>query len=139
MGVVCMCKCSPKMILGWCLLLPLVAQADAVSGLLTEYEQAGAQNFSAAAGEALWRQRFSDAESGQERGCSDCHTDDLRQAGKHARTGKRIEPMAPSVNPDRFTDSAKIEKWFLRNCKWTLGRTCTPQEKGNLLTFLKDQ
>jgi hypothetical protein len=134
-----MCKCSPRMMLAVCLLLPLAAQADAVSELLAGYERAGARNFNAAAGEALWRQRFSDAKSGQERGCSDCHTDDLRQTGKHARTGKRIEPMAPSVNPERFTDSAKIEKWFLRNCKWTLGRTCTPQEKGDLLTFLKGQ
>ncbi len=134
-----MYKCSARMLLGCCLLLPLAAQADAVSGLLAKYEQEGAQNFSAATGEAIWRQRFSDATSGQERGCTDCHTADLRQTGKHARTGKLIKPMAPSVNPERFTDPAKIEKWFLRNCKWTVGRTCTSQEKGDLLMFLKDQ
>lgn len=139
MGVMCMQKCSLRVMLGCCLLLPLAAHADAVSGLLAKYEQEGAQNFSAVAGETLWRQRFLDAESGRERGCIDCHSDDLRQTGKHARTGKLIEPMAPSVNPERFTDPAKIEKWFLRNCKWALGRTCTSQEKGDLLTFLKDQ
>ena len=125
--------------LGCGLLLPLVVQADAVSGLLAKYEQEGGHNFSAAAGETLWNQKFVDEKSGRERGCPDCHTDDLHQAGEHARTGKPIKPMASSVNPGRFTDAAKIEKWFLRNCKWTLGRTCAAQEKGDLLTFLKDQ
>ena len=47
--------------------------------------------------------------------------------------------MAPSVNPKRLTDRSKIEKWFKRNCKWTLGRECTPQEKGDILTFLLAQ
>ncbi|HCS12500.1 MAG TPA: hypothetical protein DIW28_01710, partial [Zetaproteobacteria bacterium] len=44
---------------------------------------------------------------------------------------KRIEPMAPSVNPERLTDPAKIEKWFGRNCEWTIGRDCTAQEKAD--------
>jgi len=39
--------------------------------------------------------------------------------------------MSPSVNPDRLTDSKKVNKWFKRNCKWTLGRECTAQEKSN--------
>jgi hypothetical protein len=55
------------------------------------------------------------------------------------KTGKRIEPMAVSVNPQRLGDMAKIEKWFRRNCKWTLGRACTAQEKGDLLSFLRQQ
>lgn len=44
--------------------------------------------------------------------------------------------MATSVNPQRLTDSAKIEKWFARNCKFTLGRECSAQEKGNMLVWL---
>ncbi len=55
---------------------------------------------------------------------------------RHARTGKRIEPMDPRVTPDRYPNPTKVEKWFLRNCKWTWGRECTPQEKGDLLSFL---
>ena len=52
-------------------------------------------------------------------------------------TGKAIEPLAPSANPKRLTDPEHIEKWFLRNCKWTLGRECTPQEKGDFLVMIR--
>jgi hypothetical protein len=68
--------------------------------------------------------------------CSTCHTEDPRTTGKHAVTDKRIEPMAPSVNPERFTDSRKVEKWFKRNCNDVLKRACTAQEKGDVLTYL---
>ena len=54
------------------------------------------------------------------------------------RTGKPIKALAPSVQPQRLTDIGKIRKWFKRNCKWTLGRVCTPQEKGDILLFLKN-
>ena len=67
------------------------------------------------------------------------HSADLTSTGKHVRTGKKIKPLAPSVNPKRLTDTKKIEKWFKRNCKWTLGRECTPQEKGNVLAFIKSK
>ncbi len=105
-------------------LLPLVAQAD---------------GFSAAAGEEFWNRTFVDTGSGQERRCASCHTSDPRQGGKHAKTGKPIAPMAPSVNPERLTDNRKIAKWFKRNCKWTLGRECTPREQGDLLAFLRSR
>ncbi len=45
--------------------------------------------------------------------------------------------MAVSVNPERFTKTKKIKKWFKRNCKWAWGRECTAQEKGNFLTYFK--
>ena len=66
-----------------------------------------------------------------ERSCTTCHGTDQAKPGRHQRTGKVIESMAPSVNPQRLTDVAKIEKWFVRNCKWTLGRECSAQEKGD--------
>ncbi|MCP4267412.1 MAG: DUF1924 domain-containing protein, partial [Candidatus Brocadiaceae bacterium] len=66
-----------------------------------------------------------------------CHGSDLNQAGKHVRTNKLIKAMAPSANPERYTKVKKIKKWFLRNCKWTLGRECTAQEKGDVLAYLK--
>jgi hypothetical protein len=47
--------------------------------------------------------------------------------------------MAPSVNSERLTDPKFIEKWFRRNCIQTLGRECTPQEKGDVLTYLRAQ
>ena len=43
--------------------------------------------------------------------------------------------MAPSVNPKRFTDLKKVEKWFRRNCKWTWGRECNAQEKADILQW----
>ena len=50
--------------------------------------------------------------------------------------GKAIAPMAVSLSPDRFTDPDKVEKWFLRNCNTVLGRECTAQEKGDIITYL---
>jgi hypothetical protein len=52
------------------------------------------------------------------------------------RSGKPIDPMAPSVVPTRFTDAANVEKWFKRNCGDVLGRECGPAEKVDVLTFL---
>ncbi len=119
--------------------LPAVAQADAVETLLDKYRQQGVKEFSAIKGQTRWG--FANQQAGDRgrRSCNDCHGTDLSQAAKHAKTGKRIEPMAPSVNPERLTDMAKIEKWFKRNCKWTLGRACTSQEKGDFLVFLRQQ
>ncbi len=118
--------------------IPFYAQADAVSELEAKYQSQGAGTFSAAAGETLWSKIFVDTKSGKERNCTTCHTTDQTKPGKHARTGKVIEPMAPSVNPKRLTEVKKIKKWFVRNCKWTLGRECTAQEKGDVLAFLKN-
>ena len=58
-----------------------------------------------------------------------------RQGGMRApaRTSRRSPPPA---NPDRFSDAATTEKWFRRNCNDVLGRECTPQEKGDVLTWL---
>jgi hypothetical protein len=113
------------------------AHADAVDDLLKQFAAQGAANFSSAEGERFWDRPVTDAKTGEVRRCSLCHTTDLRRTGKHATTGKVIEPMAPSVNPKRLTDIKDIEKWLVRNCKWTLGRECTPQEKGNVLVMIR--
>jgi hypothetical protein len=113
------------------------AAADPVDDLLKDFAAQGAGNFSAQAGERFWGHPATDAKSGEVRRCSLCHGDDLRRSGKHATTGKVIEPLAPSVNPKRLSDRADIEKWLLRNCKWTLGRECTPQEKGDVLVMIR--
>jgi hypothetical protein len=47
--------------------------------------------------------------------------------------------MAVSKTPDRYTDPAKVEKWFQRNCQSVLGRECTAVEKGDFLTFMTSQ
>lgn len=111
--------------------------SPAVDTLLEKYRQEGANTFSAEAGEALWTRKFSPANAKQPRQCATCHSANPRNIGKHSRTGKPIEPMAPSINGKRLTEVRKIKKWFHRNCKWTVGRECTAQEKGDLLTWLQ--
>ena len=109
---------------------------EAVEELLSGYRSSGAGGFSARRGQAMWTEVR--GEGGAEN-CAACHSSDLTQPGKHARTGKAIEPLAPSVDPARLTDAAKIEKWFLRNCKGTWGRACTDQEKGDLLLYISSK
>ena len=116
-----------------------IVRAAPVDELLEQFRSQGAHEFSAAAGEKFWEQNNKDAASGEMRRCALCHTTDLRAMGKHAVTGKVIKPMAPSVNPERLADKAKIEKWLERNCKWTLARACTPQEKGDVLVMIRSR
>ncbi|MGA7177994.1 MAG: DUF1924 domain-containing protein [Thiobacillaceae bacterium] len=73
---------------------------------------------------------------GKEWSCTSCHTPNPAAVGKHAVTHKTIDPMAPAVNAARFTHMHKVEKWFKRNCNDVLGRACTAQEKGDVLTYL---
>jgi hypothetical protein len=114
--------------------LPLVAAANPI---LEDYRTAAKQenpafkDFSAAAGQKLYT-----TVGPNQLSCSSCHTDSPKNAGKHAKTNKTIEPMAPSVNAQRFTDAAKVEKWFGRNCKDALGRACTAQEKGDFVSYM---
>lgn len=68
--------------------------------------------------------------------CIACHTDNPRNAGRHAVTGKTIQPLNPAVNPERFSDPAKVEKWFKRNCKEVVGRACTAAEKADFIQFV---
>ena len=99
------------------------------------YKAAGADNFSAERGKLAWVSEVVNKD-GEKHSCTTCHGPDPKKFGMHATTKKVIEPMAANVNPERFTDLKKIEKWFKRNCEWTWGRECTAQEKGDILKFL---
>jgi Domain of unknown function (DUF1924) len=68
--------------------------------------------------------------------CAACHTDNPTHIGRHAVTGKEIKPLAPVANAERFTNPAKVEKWFRRNCKEVVGRECTPAEKADVIQYL---
>ena len=70
--------------------------------------------------------------------CTVCHTKNPKANGQ-TRAGKDIKPMAVSKTPDRFTDTDKIAKWFLRNCTSVVGRECTAAEKGDFITYLASQ
>ncbi len=116
-----------------------VVMADALNDLFNEYKQNGVTSMNQEAGETLWNKQIKNNKTGQVRSCTTCHGSNLKKTGKHAKTGKPIEPIAPSVNKKSLTEVKKIKKWFKRNCKWTLGQECSAQEQANILTYLKNQ
>lgn len=85
---------------------------------------------------AVRGQTFFTSKHGQEWSCASCHGASPTAQGRHASTGKLIAPLAPAFNPERFTDTAKTEKWFRRNCNDVLGRECTAGEKADVLSWL---
>ena len=125
-----------------CLLLAsLAAQAETPQQIRQAYsaEAAGQQaGFTASAkrGEAFFRQRFN--QNDKMPACTSCHTDQPVNAGQHAITGKTIRPLAVSANAERFSDPAKVEKWFGRNCKEVVGRACTPGEKADFVAYMSE-
>ena len=121
---------SRVLVLTGAVLSPLVHAATPAGQLAAYTAQAGAPA-EPARGQQLFTTRH-----GKEWSCSSCHTALPTVEGKHARTGKVIGPMAPAFNPERFTDTAKTEKWFRRNCNDVVGRECTPGEKADVLAWL---
>jgi len=113
--------------------LPLVAAANPIQDsyrAAAKQENAAFKDFSAARGQAFYSAKTGDM------ACASCHGDSPKANGKHAKTGKDILPMAPSANAQRFTDAAKVEKWFGRNCKDVLSRACSAQEKGDFIAYM---
>jgi hypothetical protein len=97
----------------------------------------GFGGFSAERGEHLFRTKFSTGKPDTP-SCTTCHTTDATKTGQ-TRAGKDIEPMGASANSKRYSDQAKTEKWFGRNCNNVLGRECTATEKGDFITFMLTQ
>ncbi|MBL8336459.1 MAG: DUF1924 domain-containing protein [Rhodoferax sp.] len=97
------------------------------------------QRFNAQAGSPGQAERgrvFFTSRHGGEWSCSSCHGNPPVQAGKHASTGKPIDPMAPAANAAAFTSTAKVDKWFRRNCNDVLQRECSASEKADVLAYL---
>ncbi len=115
---------------------PAQAQTGISAALLDSYrnaarqEDSGFRDFSARRGEAFFHAKNGDLS------CASCHTDSPKQTGRHAKTGKAIEALAPVANARRLSDPAKVEKWFKRNCNDVLQRPCTAREKGDFVTWL---
>ena len=121
----------PSILTAMGLALAAPASAATPAELLSAYAaQAGAPS-APARGQALFTARH-----GKEWSCSSCHGAIPTQPGRHAATGKAIAPLAPGFNPERFTDAAKAEKWFRRNCNDVMGRECTAAEKADVLGWL---
>jgi Domain of unknown function (DUF1924) len=120
---------------------PIAAMAnparDAIlAGLAAEARQAGPAfaGFSASRGAAFWQADHAGGKP-ETPSCTTCHTKDPTAEGR-TRAGKTIAPMAISRTPGRFTDAAKVDKWFTRNCASVLGRACSPAEKGDIISYL---
>jgi len=99
--------------------------------------QAGYEAKAGASATVARGQQFFTTKHGKDWACASCHTAVPTVDGKHASTGKVIGPMAPAFNPERFTDAAKTEKWFRRNCNDVVGRECTAGEKADVLAWLQ--
>lgn len=115
----------------------LGAGGGAWAGDTTPAEQL--QRWSAAAGSPGQAQRgqvFFAAKHGGPWSCATCHHAPPVQEGKHPVTGKVVPVLAPAFNPQALTDSAKVDKWFRRNCKDVLQRECSAQEKADVLAYL---
>lgn len=128
-------------------LIPLVlaAAAATVSGaasaaaprdFLSRFENAAKQADASFTPAAARGAAFFTAKHATDWSCSSCHTADPKAVGRHAATGKLIQPLAPAAQPDRLTDPAKVDKWFRRNCGDVLNRECTPREKADVVAWL---
>lgn len=113
---------------------PAAAQDTSPAALIAAYAAEAGTTADTGRGKALFIATHSGGKPDTP-SCTTCHTADPRAVGQ-ARTGKPIEPMAPSVNPARFTDTAKVEKWFGRNCDTVLGRECNAAEKADIIAWL---
>ena len=130
-----------------CLITALIAPTASIAGpggnLLAQYAAAAKQSFpafsgfSASRGEKLHVTKHTGGKPGTP-ACTSCHADHPRSPGR-TPAGKTIDPVALSASPTRYSDPAKIEKWFRRNCNEVLGRECTPLEKGDWLTYMIGQ
>ncbi|HLA34661.1 MAG TPA: DUF1924 domain-containing protein [Rhodocyclaceae bacterium] len=116
------------------ILLTHSALAQTPRDFLTRFEQEAGKSASAARGAQFFKARH-----GNDWSCSTCHGERPVQTGKHASTQKPIMPLAPSANAERFTDAAKVDKWFRRNCNDVVGRVCNAQEKADVLAWLLTQ
>lgn len=125
------------------LTLPASSFAGPRDELLAQYATAAGKEtpafsgFSAARGKTLHTQKFAGGKPDTP-ACTTCHSENARGAGR-TLTGKAIEAVAVSATPQRYTDPAKVEKWFKRNCNEVLGRACTAQEKGDWLSYMISQ
>jgi hypothetical protein len=114
-------------------LLPAAAQAGDTSPQ-QQLERFGAQ--AGAAGQAERGMAFFTRRHAGPWSCASCHGTPPVGTGEHASTGKPIDALAPAANPKAFTDTAKVDKWFRRNCRDVLERECSAAEKADVLAYL---
>ena len=107
------------------------AAATTSTELLAGYVREAGSGANPDRGQLLFNSRH-----GREWSCASCHGAVPTGPGRHAATGKPIGALAPAFNAERFTDAAKADKWFRRNCNDVVGRECTAAEKADVLSWL---
>jgi len=107
------------------------AQGTSASAQLQRWQAAAGAPADAARGQKLFNTK-----AGNELSCASCHGQPPTRATRHASTGKPIDTLAPAFNAERFTDQAKVDKWFKRNCKDVFSRECSAAEKADLMAYL---
>ena len=116
-----------------------VANAETPSSLIAGYTTEAARAApgfapSAERGQGLFMRKWGVSQTMPS--CATCHSDQPAAEGKHVVTSKRIAPLSPAANPERFASSAKVEKWFRRNCQEVVGRECSAAEKADFIQFV---
>ncbi|MDD2266681.1 DUF1924 domain-containing protein [Sulfuricurvum sp.] len=91
--------------------------------------------FDAARGKEIFTSSHT-GKQGKPMACTSCHTINLANPGKNALTGKVIDPLSPSANPQRLTSTKEVTKWLRRNFMDVYAREGTAQEKGDVLTYI---
>lgn len=115
-----------------CGLTPALAQVTTGAEQLQRWQLAAGAPGQAARGQAF----FALKAPGGDLSCASCHGMPPTTSARHASTGKAVEPLAPAFNPQRFTDTAKVDKWFRRNCKDVFSRECSAAEKADVMAYL---
>lgn len=92
------------------------------------------KGFSAANGEKIFT--AVKQKNGKPVSCTSCHGDNLTLAGENSKTGKKIDPLAPSVNKSRLTSIREVKKWLRRNFNDVYGHEGSAAEKGDVLTYI---
>lgn len=121
------------------MLVTLVALACAPAWAADTTPAQQLERFAAQAGGAPSAERgraFFTMPHGGEWSCASCHGTQPVAPGKHASTGKAIDALAPAGNPQAFTDAARVDKWFRRNCRDVLQRECSAAEKADVIAWL---
>jgi Domain of unknown function (DUF1924) len=115
------------------------SQVSAISTLVTKYAVKAKKEdpnatFSALDGREFYLARRSTGES--DVSCFSCHSDNPAKEGKHIRTHQSIKPLAPTTNPERFTDIGKIERNLVKHCVDLYGKDCSAKQKTDFFMYL---
>ncbi|MDQ1244252.1 MAG: hypothetical protein QG565_592, partial [Campylobacterota bacterium] len=108
-----------------------------MNGLLSEAKKQNPtlKEFDYARGEKIFTTQHV-GKKGKKISCATCHTQDLSKSGLNENTNKAIEPLSPSANPKRFSDVKEVKKWLRRNFQDVYDREGTPQEQGDVVTYI---